>query len=294
MPAKFMMPLVPSREPKYFSHQVKSAKRFHILDRASKPLEIVSGGCEECGPDYDLRRIKFRHLVLEFVARGAGRIQLGNKSWNLQAGTIFLYDNSLPHRISSVSPQGMTKYFAVLRGPAAKPRLMRYGLRPGLVTQVQDVERVRSIFEDLVELGSHPRRHRQESCWITLHYLLQKIGELAVSDDTARSAAFSSYMRCRHFMQEHCAEITSARQVADACHLDNAYMCRLFQRFGTESPYESLWKLRMNHAAHLLQSSKMSIKQVADEMHFSDPAAFSRSVKRAFGLPPSKLKPRGC
>ncbi len=285
-----MMSVVTSGDPKYFSHQVKSAKRFHILDRASKPLEIVSGGCEECGPDYDLRRIKFRHLVLEFVARGEGRIQLENKSWKLQAGTIFLYDNSLPHRISSVSPQGMTKYFAVLRGPAAKPRLMRYGLRAGLVTQVQDVERVRSIFEDLVELGTHTRRHRQESCWITLHYLLQKIGELAVSTDTARSAAFSSYMRCRQFIQEHCAEITSARQVADACHLDHSYMCRLFQRFGTEPPYESLWKTRMNHAAHLLQNSKTTIKQVAEEMNFSDPAAFSRSLKRAFGLPPSKLR----
>lgn len=287
-----MMPGVTSREPKYFSHQVRSAKRFHIMDRASKPLEIVSGGCEECGPDYDLQRIKFRHVVLEFVSRGEGRIQLGDKTWKLQAGTIFLYDNSLPHRISSVSPQGMTKYFAVLRGPGAKPRLMRYGLQPGLVTQVQDVGRVRSIFEDLVELGAHSRSHRQESCWITLHYLLMKIGKLAVSADTARSAAFSSFVRCRHFIQEHCVTITSARQVADACHLDHAYICRLFQRFGTESPYEYLWQLRMNHAVRMLKGKP--IKQVAEEMNFSDPAAFSRSLKRAFGLPPSRLKQAGC
>jgi len=285
-----MMQGVATGEPKYFSHQVKSAKRFHILERASKPLEVVSGGCEECAPDYDLRRIKFRHLVLEFVVRGEGRIQFGDKTYRLQAGTIFLYDNSLPHRISSVSPQGMTKYFAVLRGPAAKSRLMRYGLRSGLVTRVQDVERVRSIFEDLVELGTHPRRQRQESCGIALHYLLMKIGELAVSADTSRSAAFSSYTRCRHFIQEHCAEITSARQIADACHLDRAYMCRLFQRFGKESPYEYLWQLRMNHALQLLQGSKMTIKQVAENMNFSDPAAFSRSLKRAFGLPPSRLR----
>lgn len=281
---------VPSGDPKYFSHQVKSAKRFHILEPAAKPLEIVSGGCEECGQDYDLRRLKFRHLVLEFVARGEGRIQLGEKIWHLQAGTIFLYDNHLPHRISSVSPQGMTKYFAVLRGPAAKSRLMRYGLQPGLVTQVHDAERVRNIFEDLVELGTHRRRHRQESCWITLHYLLMKIGELAVSSDTARSAAFSSYIRCRHFIQEHCTEITSARQVADACHLDQAYLCRLFQRFGGETPYEYLWQLRMSRAHQMLKTSKLTIKQVANEMHFSDPAAFSRSVKRAFGVPPSRLK----
>jgi len=285
-----MMQGVATGEPKYFSHQVKSAKRFHILERASKPLEVVSGGCEECAPDYDLRRIKFRHLVLEFVARGEGRIQFGEKTWKLQAGTIFLYDNSLPHRISSVSPQGMTKYFAVLRGPPAKSRLMRYGLQPGLVTQVQDIERVRSIFEDLVELGTHPQRQRQESCGIALHYLLMKIGELAVSADTSRSAAFSSYMRCRRFIQEHCAEITSARQVADACHLDHAYICRLFQRFGTESPYGYLWQLRMNHAVQMLKGSKMTIRQVADEMNFSDPAAFSRSLKRAFGLPPSRLR----
>ena len=77
-------------------------------------------------------------------------------------------------------------------------RLMR--LR--LVTQVQDVKRGRHIFEDLFDLGTHPRRHRQESCWITQHYLLMTIGELAVSAATAWCAAFSSYMRCRRFIQE--------------------------------------------------------------------------------------------
>jgi len=72
----------------------------------------------------------------------------------------------------------MTKFFAVLRGPAAKSRLMRYGLQPGLVTQVQDVEWVRNIFEDLVELETHPRGHRQESCWISAFQIEIGNGEI--------------------------------------------------------------------------------------------------------------------
>jgi len=58
-----MMPGVTTGEPKVFQPPGEVRRSgLHILDRASKPLEIVSGGCEECGPDYDLRRIKFRHV----------------------------------------------------------------------------------------------------------------------------------------------------------------------------------------------------------------------------------------
>lgn len=45
----------------------------------------------------------------------------------------------------------------------------------------------------------------------------------------------------------------------------------------------------MNHAADLLQNSQRMVKEVAEELGFSDPYNFSRAFKRVFRVYPGHL-----
>jgi AraC-like DNA-binding protein len=281
---------MPLPEPSYFSTQVESARRFYLpIEPASSSLSVAGAGREQCRPDYDVQRSNFPFLTMEFVARGEGVLELAHTSAPLQAGVAFIYDRSVPHRIRSNSPEGMTKYFVLMRGTTARAELKRYRMGPGSVVQVSSPEKVREIFEDLVEHGFGDHPSRADACAVTLAYLLMKMGDLAVPYGQLAGASFSTYQRCRQFMEEHFLRLTTVQQTADECHVDPAYMCRLFRRFGRQSPYQYLQWLRMNHAVDLLQNSAKSAKEVAEELQFSDPAAFSRSVKRAFGIAPSRL-----
>ena len=66
------------------------------------------------------------------------------------------------------------------------------------------------------------------------------------------------------------------------------YLSRLFQRFGHGSPYEHLTRKRMVHAAELLDSGHLLVREVAERLGM-DPFHFSRVFKRIHGLSPAQF-----
>lgn len=280
-------------EPRYFSEQVFAAQRFYLRMNPAKraPLTVISGGMEQCRPDYEINRAGFPHPSIEFVARGAGTLTLGGASHRVTAGSVFTYSRGIPHRILCDGPQPLTKYFVVLSGQAGRELMRDSRLSPGTVSRVHHPEQVQQVFEDLIRHGrdDHPDRHRM--CAVAVQYLIMKIGDLAAPCEESSSVAFATYQRCRLFIEEHYFSVHSLNEVATACHVDLAYLCRLFQRFGRERPFRYLQHLRLNRAAELIQNSDLMIKEIADQMGFSDPFNFSRAFRRQFGVPPGHLRP---
>ena len=91
-------------------------------------------------------------------------------------------------------------------------------------------------------------------------------------------------------------EIDSITEVAAACSVETAYMCRLFKRFERSSPYNYILRLRMNRAAESLREGQLLVKEVAAACGFKDQYLFSRQFKRVMGVSPERyrqLYPRG-
>lgn len=286
------VPLMKSTTPRYFSEQVSSAQRFYLRQNPGEktPLAVISGGVEYCRPDYEINRNGFPHPIIEFVARGTGELVLRGTSHRLAAGTIFTYSRGIPHRIVCEPAQPLTKYFVVLSGESGRELMRECRLSPGTVCRVLHPEQVQQVFEDLIRhgRGDHPDRHRM--CAVAVQYLIMKIGDLAAPCGDAASGAFATYQRCRSFIEENYLSVQTLNDVASACHVDLAYLCRLFQRFGRERPFRYLQHLRLNRAAELIQNSDLMIKEVSDKLGFSDPYNFSRSFRREFGVPPGHLR----
>ena len=119
-----------------------------------------------------------------------------------------------------------------------------------------------------------------------------RIRDLAVPHDQIDTPAFATYTRCRNYIEENFSRLQTLREVSAACHIELAYLCRLFQRFGRQSPFQYLQHLKMNRAVDLLQNSRYLVKEVAQELGFSDPYNFSRAFKRVFGVYPGHLLKR--
>ena len=76
-------------------------------------------------------------------------------------------------------------------------------------------------------------------------------------------------------------------QLAAACHIDPAYLCRLFRKFHQPSPYQLLLRRKINAAAERLLLPGASVKATAADLRFSDAFHFSRVFKKQMGLSPS-------
>jgi AraC-like DNA-binding protein len=281
-------------EPRYFSAQVSQARRF-FLDlnpEADDSLTVVSGGCENCRADYVIERPGFEFPAIELVARGRGRLWLEGREAELTPGVVYAYGPGLSHRMESDARNPLVKYFCIFAGKSASALLEECQLSPGKLARVSHPDQIQQVFEDLIlhGRGDHPNRARV--CTVALQYLLMKINDMMMPFGETGGGAFATYLQCRRYIEEHYLEVRTLSEVARACHLDLSYLCRLFQRFGRERPNRYLQHLRLSRAAELLQNSGRPVKDVADELGFSDPFNFSRAFQRAFGMPPGRVRRR--
>lgn len=283
-------------EPAYYSSQVVEARRFYLGSREADRrvghvgLTVVGGGREKVSDDYRIGRSGFPHIGLEFVAAGRGWLRLGGEAeTHLVPGTLFTYDRKVPHEIRTDADDPLVKYFVDFSGPRARQLLRAIPLLPGSAAHTSAPAELIGIFDELIRSGVRSSRLSHAVCAALLEALLLTIADSRTPAGTAETPAFSTYLRCRGELQDHALEIRDLSDLADRCGVAPAYLCRLFKRFDQESPYQRLQRLKMSHAASMLQSQGVLVKQVAAALGFDDPCHFSRAFKRVLGLSPTSL-----
>jgi AraC-like DNA-binding protein/quercetin dioxygenase-like cupin family protein len=280
------------REPDFFSSQVLEASRFYLNTQSQKKqkLKVVCGGREHCQPGYRIDRSTFPFYSLEFVASGKGTVVLNDKKYTLYAGKVFSYGPGIAHIMTNETELPLVKYFVDFTGPEALKMLRKYGPAAGNATQVSSPEIIIRIFEDLIKNGQNDSSYTPLLCTAILQQLIFKIAETSIIENPRNAVAFYTYQKAKEIIQKNCLTLRSLDKIAEECHIDNAYLCRLFKRFDNQTPYQYLTHMKMNFAAQRLQSPNASVKEVAMEFGFSDPFHFSKVFKRIFGIPPNTFK----
>lgn len=283
---------VASPAPDFFSRDVAKARRFYLDLNPPKQrqLAVICGGLEHCTPGYAIHRETFPFFSIEYVARGKGRLRLNGEQHELHPGRLFAYSPGIAHDIRGSGTDRLVKYFVNFAGSGAPGLLQRCGLQSGQTACVYPADTLVALFDELIASGLRGGRDGNALATKLLECLALKIGGARAPLAGAETVAFSSYQNCRRHLEENFLRLRTLEQVAFECHTSVTYLCRLFRRYDDQSPYQYLLKLKMRHAAELLQRSDVLIKKVADETGFADPFHFSRVFRSVLGLSPAQFK----
>ncbi|MCU0787097.1 MAG: AraC family transcriptional regulator [Verrucomicrobia bacterium] len=292
MKARSSKPRRSRAAPDFFSADVTEAQRFYLNLNPSpeEPLAVVCGGLEHCTPHYAIHRRTFPFCSLEYVARGRGHLRIGGRDCPLQPGRVFSYGPGVRHDITVDPADPLVKYFVDFAGTQSRKLLKDARLAPGRVFQVFPPHEAQDLFDELIHSGLKGARHSANLCARLLECLLLKIAGARAPLEANETRAFTTYQQCRRHIQQHHLRLKTLGQLARECHADAAYLCRLFRRYGHQSPYQFVLRLKMNAAAERLQQPEALVKQVAEYIGFNDPFHFSRSFKREFGLSPDAFR----
>ncbi len=253
---------------------------------ASGKIRIAVAGREQCNPDYMVARESFPCYALEFVASGTGELTLDRKSYPLHAGVVFLYGPATHHRIVNLSPRPMTKYFVDFWGDEASRTLRENDLAPGHVTQTLEVEKLRTLFEQLIDEGAKNTEFSKRICVAYLRVIALIAADGIQPVRAAEASLVSRFQQWQDFIKVNCRRLRDLGDISRELGVSPNYLCRVFKQFDQTSPCKFLVRWKMNYAADLLACARLPVKTVALDVGYADQAHFSRLFKSHLGCAP--------
>lgn len=127
---------------------------------------------------------------------------------------------------------------------------------------------------------------------ITLYSVLQ---DALVPADTMDGATHNRAVKnCLDYMHAHYSQRITLEQLAKLVHLHPNYLCKLFKTYTGQTAFQQLIRIRLENAARLLEKSRCSVSQAAEQCGFESVSFFSRKFKQVMGCSPKEYrKPAG-
>ncbi len=287
-------------EPDFVSRQTYETRRFYLNLRPAEDsdLVLVCGGVERMRSNYLVDRKDFPFYAIEWVTEGRGTIEYGQQQYSLHPGVLFAYGPGMPHTIRNDPSANMRKYYLDISGRHAETLLRRIGLLDQQSVAVSRTVELVELWNLLAQETRENARFSGEICTSLLRVFLRKVEQQRFDSQRFDSqgdgaTSFRRYETIRQAMEQDFLKYRTVDDVAKEHQISPVYLSRLFQRYGKTGAYRFLLRLRMNHAAELLMEHGMLVKEVAQELSYSDAFQFSRAFKRVYGVAPSKLTASG-
>jgi AraC-like DNA-binding protein/quercetin dioxygenase-like cupin family protein len=251
--------------------------------------QVVFAGFETVLPDYRVDRESFPTFAIELVRGGRGALQMNGVSHSLQPGSIFTYGPGVAHLITSDRRSPLRKYFIDLA--PAPPCHGPDGLAAGLVFATPMGDRLASLLDGILD-DSSAGIDLPGARGDATRLFLALAGHSHRTPQPPACAAYSRYLQVKAHIEANYHLSGCVGDHARALRIDPSYLTRLFQRFGNESPYPFLTRLRLDRARQLLLRDDLSIQQISDTLHFANPFHFSALFRRHHGIAPSAVRLR--
>ena len=239
-------------------------------------------------------------LEVSFCQRGSLAFESAGQVYPFLPGNIFVSQPDEWHRLRT-NPKGLVMYwlffrfpnkgFHLLRLPAAESDWLEHALRSFPQRLFAGTERVRHAFQRLFHLyDTLPRDTAQRYLSIRaicLELLLALIdaGEGPVRlPSPDRIASIIATMR-KHPERDYPADELLRQSALSPCVLTN-----LFKQTTGLPPHSFLLACRIQRAKELLETTQMSITQIAARLSFSSPQHLAMHFKRETGKTPSSWR----
>ena len=275
--------------PSFISNRVTDGKYFVSSPNQadSSEISIKCAGKESCGQAYSIDRKTFEYHAIELIVSGKCQVTMKGQTYELSAGSFFMYGPETPHSIEAVGDEPLVKYFVDVAGESVDDLFEANELAPGDLFYLNNRRWVQSIFEQLLECAELDRVSGHRLAQQLFKLLLVRLAADRQQLKTSQAYSNETFARCWDFIHNHFLEVHTMKEITSACNIDGTYLTRLFRRFAQETPYQLLTRLKISYSTDLLLSANLTVKDLGQRVGYQDPYHFSRVFKRVIGLAPT-------
>jgi len=254
----------------------------------------ASGGIEQIdSPEYSwngLRRGLTPFAVIQHTIGGRGALNYEGRPLTVGPGETLLVTIPHDHRYF-VPPGGSWSFFyLVLTGQEALRLCGEVAATAGPVLRLSPraLDRLAGC---LLALLRGEADTPGEASAVAYRAATALVDDLSSAEPPAGEDANPAwFLRVNSHIEHHPGDNLTVDQLAAMAGLSRAHFVRQFTRLAGEPPSEYVFRSRMARAARLLQSSSLSVLEIALSLGFADPNYFTKAFRRAFDVSPTEFR----
>jgi AraC family transcriptional regulator, arabinose operon regulatory protein len=253
-------------------------------DASALPIFVTTSGSGYWGPERFFQRHHSEITGLELAVAGDVAFTQNGREYMIRPGDVYLLRKGAQH-LYKTGPSGyIVKRYLTLEGPVLDQVIQSVGLQSYDVVRPANIQAVRRCFKRINTLLDDKPPSFAISASASAFELLMELGR-SVQPQLPAPVRLSL-----EFMQRNLNKNLESADFARAARLSVTHFNRQFRAHIGSSPKAYFNHRRMEWARHLLQSTSLSIKEIAVSVGFEDPFYFSARFKNAMGKSPRESR----
>lgn len=236
-----------------------------------------------CDDTYAVNRQKYNSYLILHVCRGNGYVYVGGKRIDIAEGHFVILNCYQPHRYGTDS--GWDILWLHFMGSQSHAYYDLIAQNKNTVILPQEPYAIRRNMDKIFEMYHQGKGANEPNISLYLTALLTAF-VIDTGRDKKHSAHTGTIEEILTFITENITSTLSIDQLAKKASLSPYYFIRVFKKETGYTPYEYLLIARVNAAKFYLNTTSLSVKEVAYRCGFTSECSFCTTFKKQTGKTP--------
>lgn len=254
----------------------------------------IQFGYEKCKPSQLISLTTYDNYLFHYVVDGSGRVYVNSldrkTTINKNQGFLITPGTTSSYKADMENP--WSYYWIEFNGIKAKNYMNNAGLTKEHYhfksNKNNQTFNLISIFESILDENNQHEPFVIGQLYFLINELIQN-SEHHIDNEIHKIN--NIYIKeAIIFIANNYQHDLSVSEIAKHCNISRTHLSRLFNEELATSPSQYLIKFRLNKASELLKNNTLSIKDIAEEVGYSNQFNFSTAFKNKFGISPMQWR----
>lgn len=231
------------------------------------------------------RRKAYAYWCIEYILEGAGYLIVDGHQFQLNSGDVYILPKGKDHEYGPDKNHPWRKLYIVIDGPLIEELTKIYGIQNTYFFP-QQFDTMK-LFEQSIEAINNKNNQTINKVSLLIHEI---ITHLATQVKYRFENSKGLPARIKKYLDGSLEKPLTLEELVKEFHCTKAHLVRSFKKHYEVTPYEYFLSRKFDLACFYLTETELSIKQIADKLHFRDEYYFSKFFNQRAKIPPGKFR----